>query len=112
MAEIDHRSQGEWRTLRLGPLWVLSALVGRAHFDEDERAAFWDSVTEVAVSSSGPTRQLLDSMAAKRRWIFEEFAREARPPGSGLHAVSGILDDKDRTGGASGADVRRAILAI
>jgi hypothetical protein len=93
-------------------LWVLSALVGRARFDEDERAAFWDCVTEVAVSSSGPTRQLLESMAAERRWIFEEFEREARPPVSGLHAVSSILDDKDRAGGASGGDVRRAILRI
>jgi hypothetical protein len=34
-------SDAEWLTLKLGPVWVISALLGRNRFDELEQEAFW-----------------------------------------------------------------------
>lgn len=34
-------SDAEWLTLQLGPVWVISAVIGRNHFDDLEREAFW-----------------------------------------------------------------------
>jgi hypothetical protein len=34
-------SDAEWLTLQLGPVWVISALLGRNRFDELEQEAFW-----------------------------------------------------------------------
>ena len=76
-------SEQEWFTLRLGPVWVLSALVGRVRFDDDERGAFWDAVTDAALRSTGPGRDLLGTAAAERRWLFDEFELDGRPVVSG-----------------------------
>lgn len=47
-------SEQEWVTLRLAPVWVLSALAGRIRFDDDERGAFWDAVTERLCAAPAP----------------------------------------------------------
>ena len=39
-------SDAEWLTLQLGPVWVISALMGRNRFDELEQEAFWQAVEE------------------------------------------------------------------
>ena len=38
---MDGWSDAEWLTLQLGPVWVISALIGRNRFDELEQEAFW-----------------------------------------------------------------------
>lgn len=96
-------------TLCFGPLWVLSAITGHTRFDDDEKAAFWDSVTEAAVQSPGAGRAALGHLAAERRWIFDEFELDDRSVVTGILAVTSLLagmtaEDRD--------DVRRAFLGL
>lgn len=88
-------SDSEYLTLRLAGVWILSALVGQARFDEDEQNAFWDCVTDAALRSHGLARQILEAMAADRRWLFDEFGLDDRPIVSGLNSVSRLLDRVD-----------------
>jgi hypothetical protein len=99
----------EWATLRLGPVWVLSAIAGRVRFDPDERSAFWDAVTDAALRSTGPGRELLGTVAAERRWLFDDFERDGRPVVSGLLAVTRLLE---RMSPDTRDDVRASILGI
>ena len=102
-------SDQEWFTLRLAPVWVLSALAGRIRFDEDERGAFWDAVTDAALRSTGPGRDLLGAVAAERVWLFDEFELDRRPVVSGLLSVTRLLQRMD---GETRADVRRTVLRV
>jgi hypothetical protein len=106
---FENWSDADASTLRLGPVWVLSALTGRTAFDEDERGAFWDAVTDAALRSTGPGRAVLEATASERRWLFDEFALDGRPVVSGLLAVTRLLEvmDPDTRG-----DVRRTVLRI
>jgi hypothetical protein len=88
-------SESESLTLRLAGVWILSALVGHARFDEDEQNAFWDCVTDAALRSHGLARQILDAMAGNRRWLFDEFGLDDRPIVSGLNSFSRLLDRVD-----------------
>lgn len=99
----------EWATLRLGPVWVLSAVAGRVRFDADERGAFWDAVTDAALRSTGPGRELLGTAAAERRWLFDEFELDGRPVVSGLLAVTRLLE---RMSPDTRDDVRASILRV
>ncbi|MGW5237370.1 hypothetical protein ACWEOW_00390 [Monashia sp. NPDC004114] len=85
-------SESEWLTVRLGGVWILSALVGRTRFDDDERNAFWDCVSDCALRAEGLSRRILEAMAADRRWLLDEFYLDGRPTASGLIAVVGLLD--------------------
>ena len=102
-------SEQEWFTLRLAPVWVLSALAGRVRFDDDERGAFWDAVTDAALRSAGPGRELLGTAASERRWLFDEFELDGRPVVSGLLSVSRLLE---RMAAETRDDVRASILAV
>ena len=102
-------SEQEWFTLRLAPVWVLSALAGRIRFDEDERGAFWDAVTDAALRSEGPGRELLGTAAAERLWLFDEFELDGRPVVSGLLSVSRLLERMDPD---TRTDVRSSILSV
>lgn len=99
----------ERRTLRLGPVWVLSALTGRSRFDEDEQRAFWDGVTSAALSTGTLGRSVMSDAAAHRRSIFDEFAADGRPVVSGLLAVTQLLA---RVAPESRDEVRRAYLGV
>jgi len=96
-------------TLRLAPVWVLSALAGRIRFDDDERGAFWDAVTDAALRSTGPGRELLGTAAAERRWLFDEFELDGRPVVSGLLSVTRLLE---RMSPDTRGDVRTSILRV
>ena len=102
-------SDAERLTLRLAPVWVLSALTGRCRFDEDERGAFWDGVTEAAVRSTGAGRAILSEMAAERTWLFDEFELDGRPVVSGLLSVTQLLE---RMSPEDRHDVRLAVLRV
>ncbi|MGI8458437.1 MAG: hypothetical protein ACR2LI_10040 [Propionibacteriaceae bacterium] len=106
---MDRWSDPEWLTLRLGPLWALSALTGRCRFDADEQRAFWDCVSEVATASSGLSRTLLAAMASDRRWLFDEFELDGRSIVSGFNAVTTLLE---RAGRETSADVRQMLLRV
>ncbi len=96
MPRFDERwSESELLTLRLGPVWILSALVGQTYFDTDEQDAFWDCVTEAALRADGLPRQILEAMAAERQWLFDEFQLDDRPIVSGLNAVVRLLERAD-----------------
>ena len=56
-------SDEEWLTLQLGPVWVISALMGGNRFDELERDAFWQAVEEVPVGDSALTWQLMQAFS-------------------------------------------------
>ncbi|GAA1501534.1 hypothetical protein GCM10009740_38130 [Terrabacter terrae] len=99
----------EWATLRLAPVWVLNAIAGRVRFDADERAAFWDAVTDAALRSTGPGRELLSTAAADRRWLFDEFELDGRPVVSGLLSVTRLLE---RMSPETRDDVRATILRV
>ncbi|GAA2495931.1 hypothetical protein [Terrabacter carboxydivorans] len=102
-------AEPEWVTLRLAPVWLLSALAGRIRFDDDERGAFWDAVTDAALRSTGPGRELLGTAAAGRRWLFDEFELDGRPVVSGLLAVTRLLERMDP---GTRDDVRTSILRV
>ena len=76
------------RTLQLGPLWVLSALVGRhSGFAAPDLAAFWDALVTVSLRSPAPTRELLTSVAAHRDSLLMDYELDGRSVVSGLHDV-------------------------
>lgn len=102
-------SELEWVTLRFAPVWVLSALAGRTRFDDDELGAFWDAVTDAALRSTGPGRDLLGTAAAQRRWLFDEFELDGRPVVSGLLSVTRLLERMDPD---TRTDVRSSILCV
>src|SRR4029453_6110266 len=96
MSDRDPRwSEPEWLTLRLGGIWIVSALVGRTRFDADEQNAFWDCLTDVAVAAGSLDRRILQGTAANRRWLFDEFELDGRPIVSGLNAVVVLLERAD-----------------
>lgn len=102
-------SDHERLTLRLAPVWVLSALTGRCRFDDDESAAFWDAVARGAIESRGPGREVLSAAAADRRWLFDEFELDGRPIVSGLLSVTNLLQ---RMTEESRDDIRATVLRI
>ncbi|MFP5281962.1 MAG: hypothetical protein ACLGIF_00745 [Actinomycetes bacterium] len=85
-----------WHTLRLGPMWVFSAITGRcSRFHPMEEAAFWRSVEAAAAVTSGLPHQVLTDMLADRATLFMEFELEDRPVVSGLIAVVAVLREVD-----------------
>jgi hypothetical protein len=110
MPGLDERwSESESLTLRLGAVWMLSALVGQTRFDADEQDAFWDCVTDAALRTDGLARQILEAMAADRKWLFDEFQLDDRPIVSGLNMVVHLLERAD----AAEADpVRSTLVAV
>ncbi|GAB2775043.1 hypothetical protein ACXR8F_04770 [Terrabacter sp. AAH1] len=102
-------SEADVVTLRFGPVWVLSALTGRTVFDDDERGAFWDAVTDAALRSTGAGRAVFETAASERRWLFDEFALDGRPVVSGLLAVTRLLE---RLSAEARDDVRLGIVRV
>jgi hypothetical protein len=88
------------RTLQLGPLWVLSALVGRhSSFAAPDLAAFWDALVAVSLRSPAPTRELLTSVAADRDSLLMAYELDGRSVVSGLHDVLAALGPGERVEG-------------
>ena len=103
-------SPDDLRTLQLGPLWVLSALAGRcSRFDNDELAAFWDTLVAVALRTPEPARQLLTSTSIDRSGLLLDFELDDRPVVSGLAHVLAVLD---KLGAPANEDYRLALVNI
>ena len=59
------------RTLQLGPLWVLSALVGtHTCFAERDLAAFWDAVVSEGLRAPAASRALLGTLTVDRAGLL------------------------------------------
>ena len=105
---VNGWSDAEWLTLQLGPVWVVSALLGRSHLDELEQEAFWEGV-DAAPQDSPLGWQLMQAMARNRDWLLEEFPLDDRSIVSGLSEVASLLE---RVPLQVSRDVREAMLRV
>jgi hypothetical protein len=88
------------RTLQLGPLWVLSALVGtHTGFDEPDLAAFWDAVVSEALRAPAEARVLLGSLTVDRSGLLLDLELDGRSVVSGLRDVVTVLGPDERVAG-------------
>lgn len=87
---MDGWSDSEWLTLQLGPVWVISALVGRNRFDELEAEAFWRAVEDAP--DSPLSWQLMRAMTRNRTWLLDEFMLDDRSIVTGLSEVAMLLE--------------------
>jgi hypothetical protein len=106
---MDRWSDAEWLTLQLGPVWVISALMGRNRFDELEQEAFWQSVEEAAVGDSALPWQLMQAISRNREWLLDEFMLDDRSIVSGLSQVTSLLE---RSSSEVSRETREAILRV
>lgn len=96
------------RTLQLGPLWVLSALVGtHTAFAEPDLDAFWDAVVSEGLRAPAEARGLLGTMTVDRSGLLLDLELDGRSVVSGLRDVVTILGPQDRVEG-----YRRALVRI
>ncbi len=96
------------RTLQLGPLWVLSALVGtHTGFEDPDLDAFWDAVVSEGLRSPTATRVLLGTMTVDRSGLLLDLELDGRSVVSGLRDVVTVLGPDDRVEG-----YRRALVRI
>jgi len=106
---MDGWSDAEWLTLQLGPVWVMSALIGRNHFDDLEQEAFWRSAGDAPQGSSALSWQLVQAMSRNRDWLLNEFLLEDRSIVSGLGQVTSLLE---RVSPEESRETREAILRV
>jgi hypothetical protein len=102
-------SDAEWRTLQLGPVWVISALIGRNRFDELEQEAFWQAAADAPLGASALSWQLVQAMNRNRDWLFDEFMLDDRSIVSGLGQVTSLLE---RVPPEVSRETREAILRV
>ena len=99
------------RTLQLGPLWVLSALVGtHARFAEPDLGAFWDAVVSEGLRAPRDARDLLASLTTDRSGLLLDFELDGRSVVSGLRDVVTALGTRGSRRGlppGAGPDRRR-----
>jgi hypothetical protein len=98
----------EWLTLQLGPVWLVSALIGRSRFDELEGEAFWRAVEETPTDSS-LSWQLTRAMVRNREWLLNEFMLDDRSIVSGVGHVTALLE---RVPSEVSRDTREVMLRI
>lgn len=96
------------RTLQLGPLWALSALVGtHTRFAAPDLAAFWDAVVTEGLRVPADARGLLGTLTVDRSGLLLDFELDGRSVVSGLRDVVTVLGADERIEG-----YRRAIVRI
>ncbi len=96
------------RTLQLGPLWVLSALVGtHTRFSELDLLAFWDAVVSEGLRAPQDARDLLSTLTVDRSGLLLDFELDERSVVSGLRDVVTVLGPDERVEG-----YRRALVRI
>jgi hypothetical protein len=97
-------------TLRCGPLWVVSAVLGRANgFNPAELDAVWNSVIDTANGSRGLTREILGELAADRAGALQQLESSPWPVATALLRIVKILDGIDKV---AADEVKRAFLAV
>jgi hypothetical protein len=106
---MDRWSDDEWQTLQLGPLWVLSAVLGRSRFDELEREAFAASVLAAPVGDSELPWRLMQAVDRNAVTLFDRFAHDRRSIVSGLIQVTALLE---RVSVEASRQTREAMLRV
>jgi hypothetical protein len=103
-------SRADLRTLRLGPLWVFSALVGRHRdFDPLEVDALWRSIDEVAAHTTGLAHEVLWLVEADQSRVLQDYAEEGRAIATGLRDVVTVLTQYDA---GTSAEFLAALMAV
>lgn len=102
-------SDEEWLTLQLGPVWVISALIGRNHFDDMEQEAFWRAVEEAPIGDAALPWQLMQAISRNREWLLNEFMLDRRSIVSGLTQVTSLLE---QVSPEVSRETRQAILRV
>ena len=96
------------RTLQLGPLWVLSALVGtHTRFSALDLDVFWDAVVSEGLRAPADARALLATLTTDRPGLLLDFELDDRSVVSGLRDVVTVLGPGERVEG-----YRRALVRI
>jgi hypothetical protein len=96
--------------LRCGPLWIVSAVLGRARdFNAAELEAMWNSVVDTASGSRGLSRDVLGALAADRPGALAQLAASRLPVATALLQLVTILDGVDAE---TARDVKGAFLAV
>jgi hypothetical protein len=103
-------STEQMTALRCGPLWIVSALLGRArNFNDAELEAVWDSVVDTARGCRGLARDILGALAADRPGALAQLAASRLPIATALLRLVTILDGTDAQ---AARDVKSAFLAV
>lgn len=82
----------EWLTLQFGPVWMVSAIIGRGHFDELEQEAFWMAVSDAPQGDHALSWLLMQSMSEHRDWLLDDFFLDDRSIVTGLSQVAALLE--------------------
>ena len=96
------------RALRLAPLWLLSAIVGRSRLESWELDALWDSVRAALPSTSWLSAQVLRA-ALDDPDLVAVYERDGRPVTSGLLEAVTV---SARVGPGAARSMRSALLAV
>ena len=88
-------SDDEWLILQLGPLWVVSAVLGRSRFDGLEQQAVAASVLDAPEGNSALPWQLMQAVERNADTLFERLTRDNRSIVSGLGQVTTLLKRVD-----------------
>ena len=88
-------SDDEWLTLQLGPVWVMSAIIGRSRFDELEQKAFVTSVVAAPTGNSALPWQLMQAVERNADTLFDRLSWDNRSIVSGLSQVTALLERVD-----------------
>lgn len=102
-------ADADWLTLQLGPVWVVSGLIGRSHFDELEQQAFWRAVEDAPMGDSAFTWRLMQAITRSQDWLLDQFVLDGRSIISGLSAVTALLE---RVSPETSRDAREAMLRV
>jgi hypothetical protein len=109
VSQRDAYTPEEWRTLQFAPFWIFSAVVGAYdRYDPRDYQAFVRCL-EAATAAGGPLgREVLQSVAADRDRLTQQFRGEPRSIGVGLYQVDACL----RKAGAEEADRFKGMLVL
>ena len=101
-------ARSEQQTLRLAPLWMFSALVGRTRLETWELDAIWD-----AVRATLPTTTRLGTEALQATLddpdLVTTYERDGRPVTTGLLVAATV---SARLGAGAASSMRSALLAV
>ena len=101
-------ARSDQQTLRLAPLWMFSALVGRTRLETWELDAIWE-----AVRATLPTTTRLGSEALQATLddpdLVAAYERDGRPVTTGLLAAATV---SARQGAGAASSMRSALLAV
>ena len=101
-------ARSEQETLRLAPLWMYGALVGRTRLETWELDAIWDAVRATLASTTGFGGEALQATLDDPD-LVEAYERDGRPVTTGLLAAARVSAG---LGADAAASLRAALLAV